>query len=320
MAISRQLYDSLNDIDDIWGLIHDEERESVNLDYKEANKQWDSKAKQKIAKHISAFANSEGGVIIFGVECDKNDEDKPVDITGLHAKNTPETFDRIVSSNIRPAIEGWDRKPLTKGDKSVLIAQIPKSDLSPHQSLPHKQYFHRSGAQSLAMEHYLVDLHFGRSHKPALRLSIVESEILYGGVPSGFVGDFIFQVFVNNAGTGNAEGLSGQFKFPPKKMVKVSAVGKTSERDGTTIERIQARDVAKENNDTFYFRTKNDVYPGAERCIAEFQLSFHPTWLSESTTEPLINWDIFTTGMEPKKGTFRLSERMIETIRALPKR
>jgi len=54
-------------ISEIERLIRDQVQENIHLDYK-ASKAISQKSRDEIAKDVSAFANSDGGVLIYGVE------------------------------------------------------------------------------------------------------------------------------------------------------------------------------------------------------------------------------------------------------------
>lgn len=56
-------------IDDLTALIDNEAEESAHLEFKEARAlSKDDKKKIEIAKDVSAFANSDGGIIVYGIE------------------------------------------------------------------------------------------------------------------------------------------------------------------------------------------------------------------------------------------------------------
>lgn len=58
-------------ISDIDQLINNKVQENIHLDYKDS-RAVDPKKSDEIAKDASAFANSDGGVIIYGVAEDNN--------------------------------------------------------------------------------------------------------------------------------------------------------------------------------------------------------------------------------------------------------
>ncbi|HED30608.1 MAG TPA: ATP-binding protein [Prosthecochloris aestuarii] len=80
---------------------------------------------QKIAKSIAAFANTEGGVILIGVDDDKR-------ITGIHSeKEMLEIIDEAVRFHVEPRV-----KPETAVEefkkRLVLLVFIPESRQKPH--------------------------------------------------------------------------------------------------------------------------------------------------------------------------------------------
>jgi predicted HTH transcriptional regulator len=86
-----------------------------------------------VAKDVSAFANSGGGVIIYGVRTDV-DKTLPVAVEGIESRNI-ETFDRIVNAHIRPEIPGLQRRVLIRDNLTLMVVHVPQSDEAPHQSL-----------------------------------------------------------------------------------------------------------------------------------------------------------------------------------------
>lgn len=310
MSATKDRFESLQTLEDAQKLIDDEERESVTLEYKEAVKQWDDKAKKKIAKHISAFANSEGGVIIFGIECDKKDEDKPIAITGLHPKNSAETFDRILTDAVKPEIEGWERKVLSGAGKSVLVVAIPRSDRAPHMSQKHKQYFHRSGAQSLAMESHLVELYYGRRRKPALDLKVVEPLKQVESAKQGFTGTFVFGIYLDNLGTGMASGASGVIRFPRKDLFTINHYAQKF----AAVEEVHERDPVNRPLPRYYFDIETKIFPKSTRCILHFNIAFKEEWRTQYADKPLFEWEIYAEDAEPKSGKYEVSQSLLRTF------
>ncbi len=90
--------------EDLELLVQQQVQESLHLDYKRSEAL--SKAGQKeIPKDVSAFANSDGGVIIYGIE---ESGHLPVRIDGgiPNSAFTREWIEQTILSNISPRIEG----------------------------------------------------------------------------------------------------------------------------------------------------------------------------------------------------------------------
>lgn len=148
---------SLNEfnIEDIQSLIDNEVEENVHLDYKagEALKKNDS-GKNEITKDVSSFANSDGGIIIYGL---KEINHKPSEISPVDGKDfTKERLEQIIA-NIQPHIKGVTIHPIrVEGDisKSIYVVKIPRG-ITLHMATDHR-YYKRSNFQSIAMEDYEV--------------------------------------------------------------------------------------------------------------------------------------------------------------------
>jgi predicted HTH transcriptional regulator len=96
----------LETVADLQRLIEDEIHESLSLDYKASLAlAKDSNSKSELCKDVSAFANSAGGQIVYGI---KENDGKPVEIddgTDL----TREWIEQVIDSNLQPRIEGLAR-------------------------------------------------------------------------------------------------------------------------------------------------------------------------------------------------------------------
>src|SRR5689334_5136891 len=91
---------------DILEMIRDQVQESLILDYKkcDALQKTDGK-KSEMSKDVSAFANSAGGVIIYGVEEDKHIP-TGIDVGYDPHDITKEWIEQVVNSRIQRKIDG----------------------------------------------------------------------------------------------------------------------------------------------------------------------------------------------------------------------
>jgi len=98
------LFDLLNSVADVDDLIASGQRESETLEYKDASKRLQSSDHGELAKDASAFANTLGGVIIYGVSTDANDVTLLIKCVPIDPKNIG-IIERVIASNIRHPLE-----------------------------------------------------------------------------------------------------------------------------------------------------------------------------------------------------------------------
>ena len=147
-------------------LIRLQAQEDLHLEYKDS-RALDPSKKSEIAKDVSAFANSDGGVIIYGIR-EEGYLPSGIDQGADDSKMSREWIEQIISSNISPIIDGVVIKqiPLGRGSSAYAL-EIPKSYRAPHQERTSRKYYKRYNFKAEPMEDYeLSDL---RSRSVALR-------------------------------------------------------------------------------------------------------------------------------------------------------
>lgn len=120
-------------LQDIENLIKDQEPESKNLEYKgEIQGKEENNA---INKAVCGFANTDGGLFIYGLEEDENK--KPTAIKGISLKDTSwdekkRSILSTIETNIEPRVD-VEIKEIDLGDsRYVILIKVPKSWNSPH--------------------------------------------------------------------------------------------------------------------------------------------------------------------------------------------
>lgn len=109
---------------DIQNLIDNQEEESIILEFK---RELGSNSKE-IAKDFSAMANSEGGIIIYGLDEDENNKAKEIMWIGS-SECLEEKIENVLSTTLNPQIS-FKIYPICKDDdttKQVYAVLIPKS-------------------------------------------------------------------------------------------------------------------------------------------------------------------------------------------------
>lgn len=118
-------------------LVSDEVPEDYNLEYKAELDLNNADHKRKLLKTISAFANTSGGLLIYGVTEKDQEKGIPGDLIGFDWDNIDENL-QTVTSIIRDRSE----RPITifephcfrlgGSEKVVLLIKVPKSWNGPH--------------------------------------------------------------------------------------------------------------------------------------------------------------------------------------------
>ena len=157
-------------------LISDGVEESLSLEYKSAPALGKSDGKKaEIVKDVSAFANSSGGTVIYGVaEFQSDQRHRPEKIDAVDRREfSKEWLEQIIQS-IQPRIEGIVIEPIAINDTSACyVVEIPQSHTA-HQARDHV-YYRRHNFNLLPMEDYEVRDVMSRRKRPKIRASMFAS-------------------------------------------------------------------------------------------------------------------------------------------------
>lgn len=188
-------------IEDIQSLIDIQAEENTYYEFKDA-RAIDDKQKAEISKDVSAFANADGGVIIYGLNEDRNTH-KAVGLSFVDSlKYSKEWLENVIHSNIHRKI---DNLRIYKVDnphninESIYIVKIPRSTNAPHMSSDNK-FYKRANFKVIAMEEYEVrDSYLRIQHS---QLEIVDWYLELKNQNTAFTGEteLTFRAFIRNAG------------------------------------------------------------------------------------------------------------------------
>lgn len=155
-------------------MIDDGIEESLHLDYKAAGSlaKIDRK-KEEIVKDVTAFANSDGGLIIYGVRehTDHARKHLPSEVEPINRAEFSKEWLEHVISNAAPRIHGVRIHPIPIPDdetKCLYVVEIPKGETA-HQSTDFK-YYRRYNFESVAMRDHQVRDVMNRIKVPRLEL------------------------------------------------------------------------------------------------------------------------------------------------------
>ena len=205
----RELYERLIEEGEvgILRLIEERVQEGVQLDFKQKGDPrrgaFDNNDKKILAKAVSGFANSAGGLLVWGVNAEKGPD-------GVDCAQSPaapiaqiELFQSeattLVGQLIQPRHDGIHLHTIpsvVSPGAGYLLIYIARSERRPHRSEAsgQKQYFKRAGDSFFEMEHYDIEDAFARSSSADLEVSVIQN----GFSKMGLVYEFQIHVELHN--------------------------------------------------------------------------------------------------------------------------
>lgn len=155
------------------------QEEHVHLDFKTVRdgKLRSEDDKRNLAKCLSGFANSSGGIIVWGVDARENAQG--IDCAGAAAEIASlklfiSRLNELTGEAVSPIVDGVRHKAIeTAPDRGFAVTLVPETASGPHMAkLGEDRYYKRSGDSFYRMEHFDLEDMFGRRQKPRLRLII----------------------------------------------------------------------------------------------------------------------------------------------------
>lgn len=161
----------ISSIEDLESLIENQIPESTTLEYKSSFAIQNNKWKEELAKDISAMANSNGGIIIYGIrekECEGGDS-VPVKLLPIsNSDMSKDKLTQLINANIQPVINGVEILFIPHDESAgFYIVSIPQSNTAHQNRLTHI-YYKRRNATVEAMEDYEIRDILNRSKTPII--------------------------------------------------------------------------------------------------------------------------------------------------------
>lgn len=181
---ARRIFDSVTTWSDVQALVDRKEEESLHLDFKQKKSasQVDLEIddRKNLAKALSGFANTEGGVLVFGIETAKEQgaPDHAATVRPItNVKQFKARLESHISNLVDPPVSADVRIIEDGTGHGVVLVFIPQSDGGPHRSMGpadvKDRYFMRLSDRTEPMPHTFLAAMFGRRPPPQLYLTAV---------------------------------------------------------------------------------------------------------------------------------------------------
>lgn len=165
--------------------------ENTYLDFKRDIPGRDARGTQDLLADVSAFANSSGGDLIYGVN--EDGEGRAAEIVP-QAGNMDEEARRaqdVLMNGIEPRVPGLQVVPIPVDGGFVLAVRVPQSWAGPHRVRPNSAFYLRENGRKRTLDVPEIRGLFLRSDQQAKRVRDFRTErlsqILAGGAPHRLV-------------------------------------------------------------------------------------------------------------------------------------
>ncbi len=306
----------------IESLISERVQEDLHLDYKAAGAlDRSEKKKDEISKDVSAFANADGGVLIYGVSEDSSDASLPGAIDPIDSKLfSAEWLEQIVTSRIHPKVPGVQIHPVeTAPGKVVYAVEVPKGDTA-HQASD-KRYYKRLGRTNEAMWDYEVRDVMNRKSCPRILIEVQIVQVLYDSRPTKLEKEGKERLVLNSVKLEQ-----------PKHVLRIRAANEgrlvanhvnvfveieppLRTKEGEELSRLNCINTVRDTLNWSYLpkngvetATRNlgpsryePILPGLSLCLEDFDINMES--LNESTK---LSWTVYADNAEPNEGSVTL--------------
>jgi hypothetical protein len=195
----------------------------------------DRNDRKNFAKSLSGFANSGGGIIVWGIDARPNQQGidsacgtKDIEPLSMFVSKLNEFTGQFVN----PFVDGIvHRKISTSDDKGFAATLVPESDAGPHMAKAGEdRYYKRSGGSFYRMEHFDIEDMFGRRKKPNLSLfTVLHDARVSSNGPQGKIYETHVVVGLKNTGRGIAKYIYFALTVNPPYQIYAWGVDRTGE-------------------------------------------------------------------------------------------
>lgn len=174
----RDTFDAMN-LEAIRQFVENRREEDLHLDFKNVlDPALTRDDRKNLAIALSAFANSDGGIIVWGVDARPNAEGVDCATELRDIANTHQCVTRLnefTGQCVSPLVDGVAHLAIrSNADAGFCVSIIPASESGPHMAKGGEdRYYKRSGSAFYRLEHFDIADMFGRRRRPVLSLRLI---------------------------------------------------------------------------------------------------------------------------------------------------
>ncbi|HEY9069811.1 MAG TPA: ATP-binding protein [Candidatus Ozemobacteraceae bacterium] len=176
---AREIFDKLvaDGLAGIQEFIDNRKSEELFLDFKRSSdngrgRKLSDHDRDNFGKALSGFANAEGGVIVWGIDC------RASSFGDVASRVVPISDPLKFLSLLQGAVSGLTIPPVPNVSlhaivdpftgEGFVVTLIPQSDLAPHQVVRKVQYYMRAGSDFMPVPHAVLAGMFGKRPQPRI--------------------------------------------------------------------------------------------------------------------------------------------------------
>lgn len=269
---------------DIEHLIQNEVEESVYLDYKDG-RALDPDIIIEITKDVSAFANADGGIIVYGVSENKATHKPEGYAPVTNPKITKEWLEQKINL-IRRKVDGIKIFPIRlegNPNNSIYVVKIPRSNNAPHMALDNK-YYKRHNFSSDPMEEYEVRDLFYRTAIPDIEITGCS---FFKTVENEKAITYELMASIANVGHHVCESYKLNFYINKPFICDISY---------KVLEEKHSYTIINEHRLKLGSPSQEPIYPGEELNIGHFQINVKKENAQKFMDDLVIDMILFYTG------------------------
>lgn len=284
---------------DLCELIKDQVTESLTLDYKASSALQRTEGKKtELSKDVSAFANSAGGLLVYGivenghVPTHFDDGFDPNEIS-------KEWIEHVLNSRISRRIDGVKIYPVPltqhRPGRFAYVVSVPANARAPHMASDHR-FYKRFNFESVPMEEYEVRDVSRRLVDPDVHISGVPvNDIASDGTASGVTLD----LYVENLNPTAAMFALITFHITASSSPSVGGPDLAAE----SAIRFQGESrSARSYKLEWRGSTRLPLMQGARYSIGKASVT-----APSAEDAAYLFWEVLASGSEPKRGAYRIA-------------